>query len=223
MKKQDEQRVKELALTNGITIQEMEAKLIRMEFLNEDLTPTPLGYFNAAFDSASVTTGAPQLLEETDTHQILISYFNGNLMKFFKNKSTGAVSIEADGAAKALGYENEHDLLGTNESLDALNQSYKETGIWPLHKIDSIIQPKGLYLGNESIHDMGVRMRKEVQQNLSKLNAQQLAAVLMNIYDVLDWTCPGSISAGDFAMMQLEKIGVEFHEPFADTDRSHIN
>lgn len=223
MKKQDEQKLKELAGDFGITIKEMSAKLVSMGYLNEDLTPAPLGYYQNVFDSTGVTTGAPQLLEETETHQILISYFNGNPMKFYKNLSTGAISMEADGMAKALGYENEHDLLGTDESLDVLNQSYKETGVWPLHKIDSIIRPEGLYQDAESIHDMGVRMRKEVQQGLSKLNAQQLTAILMNIYDVIDWSCADSTSAGDFAMFQVEKIGIEFSEPFAETDRSHIN
>jgi hypothetical protein len=217
MKKQDEKRLKELSLTNGITIKEMTAKLISKGYLNEDLTPTPLGYYNEVFDPTGVSTGAPQLLEETETHQILISYFNGNPMKFYKNLSTGAISMEADGMAKALGYENEHDLLGSDESLDVLNQSYKETGVWPLHKIDSIIP------GKESIHDMGVRMRNDVQQSLGKLNTEQLTALLMKVYDVLDWVCLDPTTAGDFAMMQLEVIGSEFHEPFDVADRSHIN
>ena len=223
MKKQDEQRLKELAAANGKTVKEMADVLISMDYLNEDLTPTPCGYFSETFDSTGVTTGAPQLLEETETHQILISYFEGNSMKFYKNLSTGAISMEADGVAKALGYENENDLLGTDESLDVLNQSYKETGVWPLHKIDSVIRPEGLYQGAESLHDMGVRMRKEVQQNLSKLNAQQLTAILMNIYDVIDWSCADSMSAGDFAMFQVERIGIYFEEPFEEIDRSHIN
>jgi hypothetical protein len=223
MKKQDEQRLKELAAANGKTVKEMADILISMDYLNEDLTPTPCGYFSETFDSTGVTTGAPQLLEETETHQILISYFEGNPMKFYKNLSTGAISMEADGVAKALGYENEHDLIGTDESLDVLHRSYKEKGVWPLHKIDSIIQPKGLCHGAESLHDMGVRMRNDVQRNLSNLNTEQLTAMLMKIYDVLDWPCADSTSAGDFAMLQLEKISSEFSAPFPEADRRHIN
>jgi prophage antirepressor-like protein len=74
-------------------------------------------------------------INTTDTHEIYIGSFEGQQVRFFKDLITGDVRINAEDMARTLGYESAHDMLGRDESLDALNAAYKETGVWPLTEI----------------------------------------------------------------------------------------
>lgn len=74
-------------------------------------------------------------INTTDTHEIYLGSFDGQPVRFFKDLITGDVRVNAEDMARTLGYESAHDMLSRDESLDALNAAYKETGVWPLTEI----------------------------------------------------------------------------------------
>ena len=47
-------------------------------------------------------------------------------VRFTKNKFTGEVKISADDTARVLGYENIHDLLGSDHGLDTISEWLKD-------------------------------------------------------------------------------------------------
>lgn len=68
-----------------------------------------------------------EVVKETLTEIIFRDYFEGNPVHFFKNKITGQISINADDAIKAMGYDGTFiDYLGTDEGLDFISAWKKE-------------------------------------------------------------------------------------------------
>lgn len=74
-------------------------------------------------------------MQKTETHEIGVAYFQGNLMKFYKNIKTGQVGADVDALAKTLGFADAHDLLSQDKTLDLLNAAQKEVGVWPIQAI----------------------------------------------------------------------------------------
>lgn len=68
-----------------------------------------------------------EVVKETLTEIIFRDYFEGNPVHFFKNKITGQISINADDAIRAMGYNGTfEDYLGTNEGLDFILEWKKQ-------------------------------------------------------------------------------------------------
>lgn len=60
-----------------------------------------------------------EIIKETPTEIIFLDYFEGNPVHFVKNKLTEEISINADDAIRAMGYDGTfNDYLGTDEGLD---------------------------------------------------------------------------------------------------------
>ena len=134
---QDTQKVKQLARERNMPISDLIEGLIATGYLMHELgeiKPSPLGYYRGFFTDAGATTGV-QIIETTATHEIGIAYFQGNLMKFYRNTLTGQIGVDVDALAKTLGYEGAHDLLSQDKNLDLLNEAKKQTGVWPIQTL----------------------------------------------------------------------------------------
>ncbi|WDF79557.1 hypothetical protein PQ469_06010 [Mucilaginibacter sp. KACC 22773] len=130
------ERIIELAYEIDIDMEELAKILVNGHFITiegSQIVPTPMGYLNGIFDSTGATS-VMQIIEDTETHTTGIGYFQGNLMKFKKDKKTDEISMCAEGVAKALGFKDTHEMLSNDQVLDKLNQYKKATGEWPLKK-----------------------------------------------------------------------------------------
>lgn len=136
---QHNSRLIELARESNKSLETIIGELLSVQCIaynaeSQSLQPTPLGYLSGIFDKTAATTST-QLLQTTETHQVFIGYFDGNLMKFYKDLKTGEIGADLETMSKTLGYDDAHDLLSKDESLDLLNDCYKKTGTWPLKTI----------------------------------------------------------------------------------------
>lgn len=63
-----------------------------------------------------------EIIKETSTEVLFRDYFEGIPVHFVKNKLTGEISINADDAIRAMGYNGTfEDYLGTDEGLDFIS------------------------------------------------------------------------------------------------------
>lgn len=76
------------------------------------------------------------LIETTATHEIFLSHFEGKPVRFIKDRQTGEININADDAAKVLGFDSITDLMSEDGALDIVNQVKKETGKFPLSQME---------------------------------------------------------------------------------------
>lgn len=139
MTTQDIQKLKDLATKKATDIGDLLEGFIAAGYLMCDdqgqINPTPLGYHSDFFDKTGVTIGL-QIVQQTETHEVGIAYFQGNLMKFYKNIKTGQVGADVDALAKTLGFSGAHEMLSQDKTLDLLNKVNKETGVWPIQAIN---------------------------------------------------------------------------------------
>ncbi|GEM_PF-3404992 len=76
------------------------------------------------------------LIEETETHQVYVSYWGEHPIRFVRDKSTGETLASSEDMAQAMGYNSLHELLIQNPGsmdvyLDAMNDGkIKENGFY---------------------------------------------------------------------------------------------
>lgn len=139
MRDQDILRIITAANENEKSNETIIDELVTTQYLaynaaTNSIEPTPFGYLSGFFDKTGATTST-QLLQTTESHDVFIAYFDGNLMKFYKDLKTGEVGADLETMSKTLGFADAHDLLSKDESLDLLNECVKQTGVWPLKSI----------------------------------------------------------------------------------------
>lgn len=67
-----------------------------------------------------------KIIAEDDKQITMLDYFEGQPMRFYKEKATGEIYVNADDMAKILGYTDQDELLGSDAALDALLEYQKE-------------------------------------------------------------------------------------------------
>lgn len=138
MRDQHNSRIIELARESNKSIETIIDELMYAQCSynpkSNSIEPTPMGYLSGIFDKTAATTSM-QLLQTTKTHEVFIGYFDGNLMKFYKDLKTGEIGADLETMAQTLGFDDAHELLSKDESLDLLNDCYKKTGTWPIKTI----------------------------------------------------------------------------------------
>ena len=76
-----------------------------------------------------------KLIDQTETHFYYESYFEGQKVSMMQDKKTGELHVNADDAAKIFGYGSLEQMMLDDAVLDALNQEYKEKGVFPISKV----------------------------------------------------------------------------------------
>lgn len=56
----------------------------------------------------------------------MLDYFEGQPVRFYMDKATREVHVNADDMAKCLGYADQHELLSQDAALDVLNEHHKQ-------------------------------------------------------------------------------------------------
>jgi hypothetical protein len=133
-------RILDLAFENKCEVSQIVAYLVANRLILIDpstmlMMPSPLGFMKGYFDPEGVTTGEPQLLEETARHNVLIGYFKGVLVKVLQDKQTNKISMDLQCLAPILGYKDAEDMLGKDEVLDCLQTIKNTIGYWPVETI----------------------------------------------------------------------------------------
>jgi prophage antirepressor-like protein len=72
---------------------------------------------------------------ENSTHEIFEDYYENQQVRFYKNKQTGEIVINADDCARVLGYADAQAMLSSDEALDAANEQAKVTGVFPFKTV----------------------------------------------------------------------------------------
>ncbi|TAH07207.1 MAG: hypothetical protein EAZ14_11455 [Runella slithyformis] len=74
-------------------------------------------------------------ISENSTHVVFLDYYEGQKVRFYKNKQTGEIVINADDCARVLGYADAQAMLSSDEALDAANEQAKVTGVFPFKTV----------------------------------------------------------------------------------------
>ena len=139
MRTQDILKLKDLAEESNISTNDVVDQLMIVQCMgynekSNSIEPTPMGYLAGIFDKTGVTTSI-QLFESTKTHEVYLAYFQGNLMKFYKNIATGEIGADVDAMALTLGFNSAHELLSQDKTLDLLSEVKRQTGVWPISEV----------------------------------------------------------------------------------------
>lgn len=73
-----------------------------------------------------------KLIDQTDTHEYYLDIFNGSEVRLVKDIQEGTFSIFTEDLSKALGFENEEQMLSSDIMLDYMNVVGQEIGKFPL-------------------------------------------------------------------------------------------
>ena len=74
------------------------------------------------------------LIDTTATHQIWLGNFEGIDVRFTKNLLTNKINMSAEDLSKVMGFDSLEQMMGDDQVLDCINESYRETGIFPITK-----------------------------------------------------------------------------------------
>ncbi len=69
-------------------------------------------------------------------NEIWESEYEGKTVQFLKNVFTNELSVNAHHVARAIGYKSLDDMMMDDEVLDACNEIKKETGEFPITKLN---------------------------------------------------------------------------------------
>ena len=75
-----------------------------------------------------------QLIKTTATHEIWLGNFEGTDVRFTKNLLTNEINMSAQDLSKVMGFDSLEQMMGDDQVLDCINESYRETGIFPITK-----------------------------------------------------------------------------------------
>ena len=75
-----------------------------------------------------------ELIRTTDTHEIWLGNFEGTDVRFTKNLLTNEINMSAEDLAKVMGFDSLEDFMADDSTLDCINESYRETGVFPITK-----------------------------------------------------------------------------------------
>ncbi|MFC5270028.1 hypothetical protein [Adhaeribacter terreus] len=67
-----------------------------------------------------------KIIAEDAERITMIDHFEGHPVRFYFDKASGQVLVNADDMAIILGYKNQHDLLSQDAALDILNEHHKQ-------------------------------------------------------------------------------------------------
>ena len=75
-----------------------------------------------------------KLTHTTKTHEHYIDSFEGQQVRFLKNRQTGEMEVMAEDLALMLGFESFHEMMSNDKVLDLMNQEKEITGEYPFRK-----------------------------------------------------------------------------------------
>ena len=73
-----------------------------------------------------------EIVFEDDSVIVFVNYFEGNPIRFVLNKTNGELRMDAQAAARCLGFDSLNDMLSTDGALDVINEVKKECPDKPL-------------------------------------------------------------------------------------------
>lgn len=75
-----------------------------------------------------------RIIKTTATHEVWQSEYEGQEVQFTKNLLTNEIRMDANHLAKVMGFDSLQEMMADDEILDCINESYRETGVWPITK-----------------------------------------------------------------------------------------
>ena len=73
-----------------------------------------------------MNTERMKVIAEDAERITMLDNFEGQPCRFYLDKASGQVLVNADDMAKILGYKDQHDLLSQDAALDILNEHHKQ-------------------------------------------------------------------------------------------------
>ncbi len=73
----------------------------------------------------SLTPERMKVIAEDSERITMLDHFQGQPVRFYKDKSTNEVFVNADDMAKILGYKDQHDLLSQDATIVVLNEEQR--------------------------------------------------------------------------------------------------
>lgn len=67
-----------------------------------------------------------KVIAENAERITMLDHFESQPVRFYLDKASGQLLVNADDMAKILGYKDQHDLLSQDEALDILNEHHKQ-------------------------------------------------------------------------------------------------
>ena len=78
-----------------------------------------------------------KLIKVTDTHEHYTDNgFNGQEVRFLKNRLTGQMEIMAEDLACMLGFESVHEMMSDDCVMDLMNEEKALTGKYPFRNVE---------------------------------------------------------------------------------------
>lgn len=66
-----------------------------------------------------------KIIDEDADKITMLDHFEGRPVRYYKNKATQEIYVNADDMAKILGFKDQHELLSQDATLDVLNEEQK--------------------------------------------------------------------------------------------------
>lgn len=73
-----------------------------------------------------MNTERMKVIAEDAERVTMLDHFEGHPVRFYLDKASGQILVNADDMAKVLGYKDQHELLSQDAALDILNEHKKQ-------------------------------------------------------------------------------------------------